>query len=91
MAVINIKRQHTLGCSEARRRVEEVANSLQSQLHAEWTWDGDTLNFKRSGASGSVAVGDDYVEFKIKLGMLLSPMKGSIEKAIDDRIDNALS
>jgi putative polyhydroxyalkanoate system protein len=90
VANINIKRQHSLGRTTARDRVQEIANSLQNKLRAKWSWDGDSLNFQRSGASGSVIVGDDFVEFKVKLGLLLSPMKGTIEDAIQQQLDRSL-
>jgi putative polyhydroxyalkanoate system protein len=91
MATINIKRQHTLGRDVARQRVESVAKNLQERLNANWSWEGDSLHFERSGASGSVEVGDDFVEFNIKLGMLLSAMKGTIEGSIQEEVDKALS
>lgn len=91
MAKINIKRRHTLGRDLARQRVEAVANNLQDKLHATWSWKGDSLCFERSGASGSVEVGDDFVEFNIKLSMLLSPLKGTIEDTIKQQVDEALS
>jgi putative polyhydroxyalkanoate system protein len=90
MATIHIKRQHNLGRDVARARVEKVANELQDRLRAKWSWQGDSLRFERSGASGFVQVGDDFVEFKIKLGMLLSPLKGSIEQTIERHVDQAL-
>ena len=90
MANINIRRQHNLGRSVARQKVEEIANSLQDKLNAKWSWDGDSLTFQRSGASGSVDVGDDFVEFKVKLGMLLTPMKGVIENAIQQQVEKSL-
>ena len=90
MANINIRRQHTLGRSIARQKVEEIAHSLQDKLNAKWSWNGDSLNFQRSGASGSVDVGDDFVEFNVKLGMLLTPMKGAIENAIQEQVNKSL-
>lgn len=91
MANINIRRQHHLGRDVARQKVEEIAKSLQSKLNAEWAWQGDQLTFQRSGASGSVEVGDDFVEFKVKLGLLLTPMKSSIESAIQEHVDQSLA
>ncbi len=90
MANIKIRRQHNLGRDVARQRVDEIAASLQEKLKAKWSWNGDSLRFQRSGASGSVDVGDDYVEFNVKLGMLLTPMKGAIEDAIQQKVDKAL-
>jgi putative polyhydroxyalkanoate system protein len=91
MANIHIKRTHTLPREVVRARVEELARDLKKKLDADYVWDGDSLRFKRSGASGSIDMGDGFVELKIKLGMLLSPMKGKIERSIDENIKVALT
>lgn len=91
MANIKIRRQHHLGRNVARQKVEEIAGSIQEKLNAKWSWHGDSLTFQRSGASGSVEVGDDFVEFNVKLGMLLTPMKGAIADAIQQKVDKTLA
>jgi putative polyhydroxyalkanoate system protein len=91
MANITIKRQHTLGRERARERVNEIAKSLQKQLNTTCKWQGDSMVFSRSGASGSLDVGEETIEVNVKLGMMLSPMKGSIQQAIEEQIDQALS
>jgi len=91
MAKIHIKREHNLGQNEARERVDKIASTLQDKLEAEMTWKGNTLNFKRSGATGSLDIGENYLDCNVKLGMLLTPLKGMIESALNDEIDKALS
>ena len=91
MATIHIKRKHTLTRAEVRDRVEAIARQIKDELDADYSWKGDTLHFNRSGASGQIDVDDDRVEFNIKLGILLSPLKGKIERTILGRIDVALA
>ncbi len=90
MANIHIKRQHHLAHDEARKRVEEIAMDLKKKLNADYAWKGDSLQFKRSGASGSIELGVDSIELNVKLGMMLAPMKGKIESAIREKLDLAL-
>ena len=90
MASIHIKRQHHLAQDEARQRVEEIARDLKQKLNADYAWKGDSLLFKRSGASGSIDLNGDSIELKIKLGMMLAPMKGKIEAAIREKLVLAL-
>ena len=90
MTNIVIRRQHCLGKDECRRRVEHIAEGLQDQLNGSWSWNGEALHFKRAGASGSVHISDDAIEFHVKLGMLLSPLKGAIEKEILLQADREL-
>jgi len=90
MNKIHIKRQHNLGRDQIRDRVDEIANTLKKELQAECAWKSDSLCFERPGASGSIDVSKDHVELNMKLGVLLTPMKGIIEKAIQKRIDEVL-
>lgn len=91
MSKIHIKRSHKLSRDEARARVEDIAKDLKKKLDADYAWKGDSLKFKRTGASGSIDVGDDFIDINIELGMLLSPMKGKIEKSIKDHMKVALA
>ena len=82
MSNIHIKHPYVLMPDEARKRVEEIAKDLKKEYKMDYSWKGDHLHFRRSGASGSVELGDGVLELKIKLGMILRPMKGKIEDSI---------
>ena len=90
MAKIHIIRKHDLGQTEARKRVEKIARSLENKLEAKIFWKGNTLNFKRSGATGTLDVGENHIDCNVKLGMLLTPLKSTIETALNDTIDKAI-
>lgn len=87
MALIHIQRAHHLTREQARAKVEEFAQSLQGEFKVKHAWDGDVMRFKRTGASGMLAIGDNAVDVKIKLGIALAPIKGKIEKAIHKGLD----
>ena len=90
MATIHIKQQHHLAHDAARERVEEIAKDLKQKLNADYAWKGDSLQFKRSGASGSIELSDEFIELRVKLGLMLAPMKGKIESAIREKLDLVL-
>ncbi len=50
-------------------------------------WQGDTLSFARSGVKGAIAVTASDVHVTAELGMLLSPLKGTIEDEIRRKLD----
>ena len=91
MAQIRMKQEHNLTRADARARVENVARDLKRKLNAEYQWKGDSLRFSRSGASGTINVGDDSIEVDVKLSMLLAPMKGKIEGAIKEQFEVAMA
>jgi putative polyhydroxyalkanoate system protein len=90
MAVIKLKRKHPLGAKKAKSTVEALAKKLKKDLNADYHWEGSRLKFQRSGASGHIDVTEEELDIEIKLGMLLSPLKGKIEKTIHDEIDQRL-
>ena len=90
MAIVKVKRKHHLGAKDARATVDKLAKKLEKELDAKCHWEGSRLVFTRSGAAGHIAVSDSDVLVELKLGMLLRPMKGKIQKTIEEEIDKYL-
>jgi putative polyhydroxyalkanoate system protein len=90
MAKINVERPHSLGREAAREKAEKLAERLASQYDVRYRWNGDTMEFKRSGADGSIEVGEDRVYVRLNLGLLLSPMSSSIKREIEAALDKSL-
>lgn len=90
MATIHIKRQHQLDQAKVRKEVQSLADKLADELSVDCKWEGDRLVFKRTGAHGYINLGESEVELEIKLGMVLSPLKGKIEKTVSSYLDERL-
>lgn len=90
MARINVERPHSLGLPVARAKAEQLAERLAREYAVHYRWVGDTLEFKRSGADGRIAVTDDRVRVELNLGLLLSAMGGSIKREIEKTLDDSL-
>lgn len=91
VATIHITKSHQLDQQAVRDNVQDLADMLVEKLAADYRWEKDRLVFKRSGASGFVRIGDQEVEVQVKLGMLLTPLKGTIEKSIKDYLEQRLT
>jgi putative polyhydroxyalkanoate system protein len=91
MSIIHIVRHHTLTLEEARAEVERIAQRVDDEFGAEYGWDGDTLCFSRSGVSGRIAVTADTLDLRVKLGLLLTAVKGQIEQKITEKVDETLA
>ena len=90
MSRITVERSHSLGLAVAREKAGGPAQRLGSEHDGEDRWSGDTLEFKRSGADGTNAVGDDSVRVELKLGLLLSALGGTIKREIEQTLDKHL-
>ena len=82
MASIDIQHPHSKTPAQARKAVESMAKKLAERFDMDYGWDGDTLNFSRSGVDGKIALLADKLRVTANLGFLLSAMKGPIEAEI---------
>ena len=87
MAGIDIRHKHSLPMDKARKAVEQVAKKLSDRFDVEYGWDGDVLNFARSGVDGRIALSPKQLHVTASLGFLLSALKGPIEAEIKRVLD----
>ena len=90
MANIHIKRTHHLTNEDAKERLECIAKDMKEKLSFEYQWKGNSLHVKRPGATGVIQLGEGFVDVKVKLGTVLSPMKGKIKESIEKNIRTSL-
>lgn len=87
---MKIKREHSLGVEEARRRVDRVAEELGGKLGLTSEWEEGHLRVHGKGVSGRILVFEDSVEVHVHVGlamiMLREPIRSAIESSIDEYI-----
>ena len=91
MSTLVIERAHTLGREAARAKAQHIAERLAEKYNVHYEWRGDRLNVRRTGATGSIEVEDTQVRIELKLGLLLSGLSGTIEREIEQALDQRLS
>lgn len=91
MPTIQISRPHRLPPAAARAQVSDLAEQLQSSLDVSCRWEGDTLHFSRSGASGVIVVQSESIEVQIKLSAMLRPLAGKVERTVIEYLDQGLA
>ena len=82
MSRIDIRHAHSLPKAQARKAVEEVAKKLAEKFDMAYGWEGDTLNFSRSGVDGHIALEPKGLHVHAKLGFLTAMFKDPIENEI---------
>lgn len=82
MGDINIRHPHSLSLPRAREAVEQAAQRLSEKFGIEYAWNGDAVDFRRSGLDGRIALTPAELHVTARLGFLLSAMKGPIESEI---------
>ena len=87
MASISVSKRHQLTHKQAKRVAEKLASDLEERFGLAWRWDGDHVRFERPGVNGSMLVGASDIRLDVKLGLLLTPLKSSIEREIHTQLD----
>ncbi|HTL14522.1 MAG TPA: polyhydroxyalkanoic acid system family protein [Thermomonas sp.] len=82
MSRIDIRHPHSLPKAQARKAIEEVAKKLAERFDVTWAWEGDTLNFSRSGVDGHIALLPGDLHVQARLGFLTAMFKEPIEAEI---------
>ena len=82
MSEISIRRTHGMTLKKARIAAEHIADELSSEFKLDYEWDGNTLNFHRTGISGTMVVEKKTITIVAKLSFLLRPVKSKIERGI---------
>jgi len=82
MASIDIQHPHTMAPAHARQAVQDVADKLVDRFGVECRWNGDILDFSRSGVEGRIALLPGQLHVTAQLGFLFGAMKGPIEAEI---------
>jgi putative polyhydroxyalkanoate system protein len=95
MASIDIKKSHSLGKDEAKKKAEQLARDMEGQLGIQWKWEGDNIKFDApsgtaKGVKGTIHVDDSNVRVEVDLPFLLKAIKGTIEGKINDKLVDAL-
>jgi putative polyhydroxyalkanoate system protein len=82
MSEIVVRRRHGLGLARAKRLAEKIARDLQADYGGSYEWIGNTLSFRRTGASAHVAVTRDSFNVRIEIGLMLAPLRSRIEREV---------
>jgi putative polyhydroxyalkanoate system protein len=95
MANIHIVREHHLGHAAARKIAYAWAEQAESEFGMECTYEEgkteDTVNFSRSGVSGTLLVSKGVFTLDATLGFLLGAFKDKIEGEIVKNLDALLA
>jgi putative polyhydroxyalkanoate system protein len=95
MPDIHIHRDHALGLAKARKIAWAWAEEVEAKFDMECTViegeTSDTVEFKRTGVSGTLVVAPDHFELDAKLGFLLGAFSKTIEGEITKNLDALLA
>ena len=95
MPDIHIHRDHQLGLAKARKVAWEWAEHAEKKFDMECTViegeTSDTVEFKRTGVTGSIIVAADHFDLNAKLGFLLGAFSKTIETEIEKNLDELLA
>lgn len=91
MANVHLKQAHNKSEDELRVIANELADKLGNKYQLKSKWNGNTLEFKRSGLHGSLILSDSEVSINLKLGMMMSTFARTIKKELAQSLKDTLA
>jgi len=96
MATIDIRRSHTIGLDEAKKRAEGLAKDMEKDMGISWSWSGNSIKFEAKsgtakGVNGTISLDDKSARVEIDLPFLMRAIKGTIETKVNDKLVKALA
>jgi len=91
MSTIDIKRSHGLEMDKAKKKVQRVADHIAERFGVDCAWQGNMLNFSRSGVDGHIKVNAKSIHVFAELGFFLMALRSPIESEIERYLDEEFS
>ncbi len=86
-----VTRRHDLDYQRAREAIQQLADELATKLAADYRWNGNRLVFENKSASGHIELAEGRVDVEIRLGLLMAPLRATIESSIEQYLDERLN
>ena len=87
MSDIVVRRRHGMTMKKARSAAEDIAAKMDEEFDLDYAWDGNTLEFRRTGVNGFLEVSKKEVEISVRLGFLMLAFRSRIEEEIHTYFD----
>jgi putative polyhydroxyalkanoate system protein len=87
MADISITQKHKLSHKKAKAAAQKVVDQLAEEYGVTAQWEGDILNFKRSGVAGTLEVSAHEAQIDITLGFMLKVFSSTIEEHVHTNME----
>lgn len=91
MADISIRQSHQLTAEKARDAAQKVADEMATDFDMAIGWEGDVLNFKRSGVSGTLTLLEREAQLDITLGFMLKGFADQIAEKVGHNMEKVFA
>ncbi len=82
MPTIDIHAHHNLSHENALDAADKLSIDLAEKFGIDYGWEGDVINFERTGVYGQIVVQENELSIQANLGFMLMMLKGPIEQEI---------
>jgi len=87
MPDIELVRSHAVPISEAKARVQKIADELAPEYDLSSEWRGNTLYFHRTGLHGETHVNASHIRLEATLSFLMKPLKNALVDRIERKFE----
>jgi putative polyhydroxyalkanoate system protein len=90
LADIQIERRHQLGLAAIREQADALAEQLAGRFGGTYAWRENSLLYDRSGVNACIECTSKNISVDIKLGLMMSALRSTIEAEVTSTLDKYL-
>ena len=90
MSRIHIETTHQLDAGEVRSKLRGAEEELHRRYGIRLDWQGDRAQIRGKGLRGTLVLEEGRARLDLELGLILRPLRASIERALHEQVARAL-
>jgi putative polyhydroxyalkanoate system protein len=91
MSTIRIERQYRQSQAELREGLETLGSRFSEKFDVQYKWNGQRVEFKRSGVNGFIEYDDATVRLEMKLGLMFAPFASKVRSHLEEYVDEHIA
>lgn len=92
MPKLSLSRDHALEPAVLRDRVAAMEDKLRTKYRADTRWENErTMRVTGPGVDGTLRIEPKTVQIDLKLGLMLTPLRGQIEAGLSRALDKVVN
>ena len=86
MGDISIRQPHQLSVKNAKVAAQKIADQMVAEYDMTASWDGNILNFERSGLAGTLVLHEKEAQLDVTIGFLFKAFSAKLEEKMTQKM-----
>ena len=91
MSKILIEKNHNMDELQLQALIERLGKKLKDKFGGDYQLEGNSVHYVYHGADAKISFDEFMVKVEVKLGLIMSTVKGKVELEVNSYLDNCIT